>query len=1041
MKKIISFFLSSWLMAVIIAIFAISIAVATFIENDFGTQTARAVVYNSWWFELLLFLGIINLTGTILVNRLYRKEKLTIFIFHLSFLIILAGAAITRYLSFEGYMHIREGQSSNQVISSNTYLSSTVHMNGETSYAEKQVHFSALSDNYYKLKLNTSGKTISVECLQIVPNATETVVDDPQGEPVLELVLAGNEGRQTVMLADKQSRKIGNVLFSFNDTTNINGVSIIDSGQGLKIRPVANTVTMNMFTQMRDSLQPGYYYPFMLRTLYNFDGIQVVARSYNPKGKIVITPLKDAKPDELPYALKLRISSGQQSKTLTYFAVPNAVNPPVDVKLSNASVSVSFGAKVIQVPFSLHLKKFVIEHYPGSNTPSWFESKIALNDPNKNVNEEQRIFMNNVLKYSGYRFYQSSYDSDEQGTILSVNHDYWGTFVTYLGYLMLTIGMFMSVFNKNSRFRRLSVEVNYLREMRKTASVVIFLLLCGASELFAQTSVPDSVFIDKAHADKFGELLIQDPGGRIKPVNSLSSELIRKVSRKTGLLGQNSDQILLGMLVYPEYWQGIPMIRVSHPEIQKLLGVNDSYVSFAGVFGNSAEHPYLLSKYVQEAYQKKPSYRNKFDTEIIRLDERVNLCYMVYSGNFLRIFPKPGDPNRTWFTPVNASPEFTGKDSILTTTIVPLYFRVLRDASITKTDTLAEKALSIISDFQQKNGKELIPSAFKIRLETLYNRINIFDRISAIYGLTGFILLLFQFISIFLPHFNLKPLIKISTFIILVCFALHLAGLAARWYISGHAPWSNGYESLIFIAFTTMLAGIIFSRKSGITLSVTALLAWLILFVAHLNWMDPEITNLVPVLKSYWLLIHVAVITASYGFMALGALLAFINLGLMISQSKTNYQTAGSIIAELSSIIEMSLIIGLYMLTVGTFLGGVWANESWGRYWGWDPKETWALVSVLVYAFIAHMRMVPGLKGYYTFNLMALLGFSSIIMTYFGVNYYLSGMHSYAKGDPLPVPTFVYYTVDIIIIIAIAAWINQRRLKQNRNVKPNEALS
>jgi len=161
----------------------------------------------------------------------------------------------------------------------------------------------------------------------------------------------------------------------------------------------------------------------------------------------------------------------------------------------------------------------------------------------------------------------------------------------------------------------------------------------------------------------------------------------------------------------------------------------------------------------------------------------------------------------------------------------------------------------------------------------------------------------------------------------------------------------------------------------------------------------------------------------------LGALLAFINLILMISQTRINYNTTSSIITELSLVIEMTLIIGLYMITIGTFLGGVWANESWGRYWGWDSKETWALVSVLVYAFVAHMRMVPGLQGKYIFNLMALLAFSSIIMTYFGVNFYLSGLHSYAHGDPFPVPTFVYYTIATVGLVAILAWINQRKLK------------
>jgi len=146
-------------------------------------------------------------------------------------------------------------------------------------------------------------------------------------------------------------------------------------------------------------------------------------------------------------------------------------------------------------------------------------------------------------------------------------------------------------------------------------------------------------------------------------------------------------------------------------------------------------------------------------------------------------------------------------------------------------------------------------------------------------------------------------------------------------------------------------------------------------------------------------------------------------------------------IEKLTGIIEMTLIVGLYMMTIGTFLGGVWANESWGRYWGWDPKETWALITILVYAFIAHMRMIPGLQGTFKFNLLALFGFSSVIMTFFGVNYYLSGLHSYAAGDPLPIPDFVYYTITILSIISISAYINQRNTARSDNSVNKFAIS
>jgi cytochrome c-type biogenesis protein CcsB len=252
-------------------------------------------------------------------------------------------------------------------------------------------------------------------------------------------------------------------------------------------------------------------------------------------------------------------------------------------------------------------------------------------------------------------------------------------------------------------------------------------------------------------------------------------------------------------------------------------------------------------------------------------------------------------------------------------------------------------------------------------------------------------------------------------------------GLAIRWYVSGHAPWSNGYESLIYIGWGTMLAGVLFSRKSATPLAATAVLAWMILHTAHLSWMDPQMTNLVPVLKSYWLTIHVAVIASSYGFLGLAALLGLHNLVLMSIQTDRNRAKVKTAVQSLSNISEMTIIAGLGLLSIGTFLGGIWANESWGRYWAWDAKESWALITILVYAFITHMRFVPGLKSIYIFNLASVLGFGSVLMTYFGVNYYLSGMHSYAAGDTVPVPLFIWIALAIILLVSAAAYWREYR--------------
>jgi cytochrome c-type biogenesis protein CcsB len=262
--------------------------------------------------------------------------------------------------------------------------------------------------------------------------------------------------------------------------------------------------------------------------------------------------------------------------------------------------------------------------------------------------------------------------------------------------------------------------------------------------------------------------------------------------------------------------------------------------------------------------------------------------------------------------------------------------------------------------------------------------------------------------------------------------------LGARWYISGHAPWSNGYEAVIFISWATMIAGFIFSRKNAVILAGTAILASMMIFVTEMNLLDPEITPLQPVLKSYWLMIHVAIITSSYGFLGLAAILGLLNLTLYIFRTKRNAQIVTININELTYVSEMTMTIGLFMLTIGTFLGGVWANESWGRYWGWDPKETWALVSVLVYAVILHLRYIPSLQSKFTFNVVSLWGYSAILFTFFGVNFYLVGLHSYAQGEGLgTVPNWIIFTVIGFILYTVLAYLRNRQFVNSNAEETN----
>jgi cytochrome c-type biogenesis protein CcsB len=254
-------------------------------------------------------------------------------------------------------------------------------------------------------------------------------------------------------------------------------------------------------------------------------------------------------------------------------------------------------------------------------------------------------------------------------------------------------------------------------------------------------------------------------------------------------------------------------------------------------------------------------------------------------------------------------------------------------------------------------------------------------------------------------------------------FILHTAGLLLRWYIAGRAPWSDAYESILFVSWASMGMGLAFSKKSDMTIAATSFIVSMLLWIAHGNWVDPSVANLQPVLDSYWLMIHVSVIVGSYGPLSVGMILGVVSLILMLLMNKKNKERIEHNIKELTVINELSLTVGLIMLTIGNFLGGQWANESWGRYWGWDPKETWALVSIMIYAFVLHMRLVPGLRGKWIFNFASVVAFGSIMMTYFGVNFYLAGLHSYASGAQVITPAFVYYLVFAVLVLgALSFW-------------------
>ncbi len=1021
-------------MAVLMLIFAVAIGYATFIENDYGTMTAKAEVYNALWFELLLVLLAINLIYNIYHYKMYRKEKFLVFLFHLSFLVILIGAAVTRYIGYEGIMHIREGETSNTMISSDTFVTINVTEGNRTLTLQKPILLSKYSTNHFEAAI----ENIHVNLLEYIPNAVYVLVDDPQGKAILNMMVTNNKVPTRIQLEEGSFFESSDLILDFNSGNTFGGTKeIIRITLKEGVPQMHHPMVLNylrMDDKLSGELNASTQQEFATRTLYTAGETNFVLRDFklHATKKLTSATVGSGMNNREQDVLVFEVSSGDTTERFTVFGTAGMLGDAVSHSVDGKEVSIAYGARIIELPFSLYLKDFQLERYPGSMSPSSYASEVVLIDERHDIKRPFRIYMNNILNYEGFRFFQSSYDQDERGTVLSVNKDP-GTLITYIGYAMLTIGMFLSPFLLRGRYRKLNAKaLKAAREHQHIATA--FMMVCA---LFVATPshaeevnpiIKEVLSFNKEHADRFGRLIVQDTAGRMKPLDTLSLEVLNKIYRSNTIMGLDANQVLLGMMMSPKAWREISMIKTSHKEINTLVNVKegDKTASFSQFF----EFPdtlegYKLAQYVDEAARKSPAKRNKFDKAVLKVDERVNIAYMVYSGALIKIWPRPNDKTHKWYATVDALKSFETVDSEGIRAIAMNYFTAVDEARQSGDWTRANEALGNIEKYQHFYGVAVYPDTMKVDLEIWYNHAQLFERLWPLYFLVGFVLLILSFIKILKPSFNINWASK-SALVLLVLFLIaHTVGLAIRWYISGHAPWSNGYESMIYIAWATVFAGFIFAKNSPITLASTSILTGLILFVAHLNWMDPQITTLAPVLNSYWLSIHVSIITASYGFLGLGALLGFITLILFIIKNRTNAHKISLSIKELNAINEMSLMIGLILLTVGNFMGGVWANESWGRYWGWDPKETWALVTILVYAVVIHLRFIKSLYSDYIYSVVSLLAFTSVIMTYFGVNYYLAGMHSYAKGDPVPIPDFVPVTYGIVFAFIIVAYIKE----------------
>ena len=647
------------------------------------------------------------------------------------------------------------------------------------------------------------------------------------------------------------------------------------------------------------------------------------------------------------------------------------------------------------LPFFVTLDDFRLQRYPGSHSPMSYESDLVIKKGDE-APVQATVRMNKVIDIDGYRLFQSSFDPDEQGTILSVSYDRPGMQLTYIGYFLLFAGFVLTLFSKKSRFGRLRRE---LGEMKKNMPYCVLFLLALSGVAGGQTVHAQQPCVSSQHAGKFGSLVVLNPNGRLEPVNSYTSAILRKLYGADKLNGINSDQFFLNLLSFPDEWGAYPFIKVDNKELLQRFGRSGKYIAWEDVF--DSEGNYILTDEVNDIYAKPASERKRMDSDLLKLDESVNIVYRIMQHQLLPLFPDENDAQGKWYSAGDELNVFQGKDSLFVSKIMDWYIYELGNGVRSGNWEEADKIVGMMNIFQQAKSKTPAIDNQRVKAELLYNQLNLFFWCRLAYLILGGILLFIACGEIIADFKWGKKVCGILIALLVIAFLAHTSGVLLRWYISGRAPWANAYESMICTSWMLVGGGLLFARRFRILPALAGLLGGIMLFVAGLNHLNPEITPLVPVLQSYWLMSHVAIIMIGYVFFALCALTGLFNLILMSLLSATNRVKLQFRIREFTLLNEMAMILGLFFMTAGTFLGAIWANVSWGRYWGWDPKETWALISIVVYALVLHIRFIPLLKGKTTwcFNLLSVVAILSVIMTWFGVNYYLSGLHSYGKTE------------------------------------------
>ena len=643
------------------------------------------------------------------------------------------------------------------------------------------------------------------------------------------------------------------------------------------------------------------------------------------------------------------------------------------------------GMKEEKLPFSLCLQKFEAKMHDGTNAAADYSSKFTVIDGDDK--SEGEVSMNNIYSHRSYRLYQSSYDEDGKGSVLAINADPFGIPVTYTGYALLFISLVWMLFDPKGGYRKLLKS-----PLLKKGALMIALILSMANiqTLHAESATGNlqNAVLPKETAEKFGELHILY-NDRICPVQTFALDFCKKIYGARSYQGLTAEQVLSGWVFYGNTWANEPFIKIKSGEMKTAMNLPD-YASL-NTFFNREMGGYTIGQYVQEYYN---GQQDKFHQQAADIDGKIQIIMELREGISLKVLPYTFTKNvkatkdhpfikagtTTWFSPVDKLPQAVEQQHAL---YIRNVFSLLNgDVKAGNTSRVNEFFVKM-KKYQEVSSGNSLPTATQYKAERINNAFP-FATILFMANLTLGFIALFYTIYRMTKKKEIKVLNIALPILLGVSFLALTFGLALRWIISGNIPMSNGYESMLTVAWFVMLISILMQLRIRIVMVFGFLISGFFLLVSHINQMDPAIGQMMPVLNSPLLSIHVSIIMMSYALLSLTFICGIMGICL---------RSHGE---ELQALSRIFLYPALTTMGFGIFIGAIWANVSWGNYWSWDSKETWALITFMIYAVVVHTQSLPVFRKPLVYHIYITLAFLSIAMTYFGVNYFLTGMHSYA---------------------------------------------